>query len=211
MDLKNALELRVPGTDAAKLRQSHRYPPSGFGGLTTRGGKKPVIAAVNGHANGGGFELVLNSDIVVAASHASFRLPDVMRGTAALQGAFPRLVRAVGMQRAALIALTAYELSAQEAHQWGIVARVVSRDENDGTGIVQAAVDLAKQIASMSPDSVLVSRLGLRQAWETASVDRAADITHREWGEKLMNGANAKEGMTAFFEKRKPAWRNSSL
>ena len=114
-------------------------------------GLKPVIAAVNGFAYGGGFELALNSDIVLAASHASFRLPDVMRGTAAMAGAFPRLVKTLGMQRASLLALTGYEVSAREACDWGLVAKVVQADK-----LVEEALTMGELIASMSPDSVIV-------------------------------------------------------
>ena len=73
------------------------YPTNGFGGLTSRFGKKPIISAVNGHAHGAGFEIALNSDIVLASPNATFRLPDVMRGTAALTGAFPRMCASFGM------------------------------------------------------------------------------------------------------------------
>ncbi|TAQ86968.1 hypothetical protein B7494_g4703 [Chlorociboria aeruginascens] len=182
------------------------YPSTGFGGLTRRLGKKPIIAAVNGHAHGGGFELALNSDLVVASHNATFRLPDVLRGTAALMGAFPRICRTFGLQRANLLALTAYTLRAEEAREWGLVMFVVPLEE-----LVAKAVEVAKGIASMSPDSVVVSRSGVREAWETASVERATQLTHDRFGEKLMGGENVKEGLMAFAEKREPKWIASKL
>ena len=98
-----------------------RYPTTGFAGLTRRVGRKPMIAAVNGHAHGGAFEIALNSDLVLASTNADFRLPDVLRGTAAIRGAFLGMCRTFGLQRANLLALTTYNLSAEEAKTWGLV------------------------------------------------------------------------------------------
>jgi enoyl-CoA hydratase/carnithine racemase len=182
------------------------YPPTGFGGLTRRIGKKPIIAAVNGHAHGGGFEIALNADIVLCSPNANFRLPDVLRGTAALMGAFPRICRNFGLQRANLLALTAYTLRAEEAREWGLVARVV-----EGSKLVEEAVQFAVTIAGMSPDSIVVSRAGVREAWENGSVERATQITAEMYGEKLMSGENVKEGLAAFAEKREPKWVPSKL
>lgn len=177
------------------------YPSSGFAGLSRRTGRKPIIAACNGHAHGGGFEIVLNSDIVIASPNADFRLPDVLRGTAAMEGAFPRLCRNFGLQRAMFMALTAYTLTAKEALEWGLVQRIVPIEN-----LVAEAVAIAKLIASMSPDSVIVSRAGVRQAWETGSIAHATFITGETYGRKLMSGENAMEGMLAFAEKRQPRW-----
>lgn len=182
------------------------YPSTGFAGITRRVGKKPIIAACNGHAHGGGFEIALNSDIVLASPNADFRLPDVLRGTAALAGAFPRLCRTIGLQRANLIALTAYTLSAQEALQWGLVQKIVPLED-----LVKEAVKMAAMIASMSPDSVIVSRAGIREAWETASVERATQLTADTYAHRLMGGENVKEGLLAFRERREPRWVPSKL
>ena len=174
--------------------------------MTRRVGKKPIIAACNGHAHGGGFEIVLNSDIVLASPNADFRLPDVLRGTAALAGAFPRLCRTFGLHRANLIALTAYTLSAEEAQQWGLVQRIVPLED-----LVPEAVKMAGLMASMSPDSVVVSRAGIREAWETASVEGATQVTADVYASRLMGGENVKEGLLAFREKREPRWVPSKL
>ncbi|EER45441.1 enoyl-CoA hydratase [Histoplasma capsulatum H143] len=128
-------------------------------------------AACNGHAHGGGFEIVLSSDIVIASENADFRLPDVLRGTAAMAGAFPRPI----------------------------------------DDLIKEAVDVAKLIASMSPDSVIVTRAGIRQAWETSSIEHATFLTGETYAAKLMSGENAREGMLAFKEKRPPKWVPSKL
>jgi len=148
----------------------------------------------------------LNSDIVIASPNADFRLPDVMRGTAALQGAFPRICRTFGLQRAMLLALTGYTLTAIEAKEWGLVYKVVPSGE-----LVEEAVKMAALIAGMSPDSVIVSRLGIREAWNTASVDEATQISLDAFGHKLFTGQNLQEGLLAFQEKREPKWVPSKL
>ncbi|SLM40752.1 carnitinyl-dehydratase [Lasallia pustulata] len=204
MDLKERQKLGETTDYPTTARLN--YPSTGFAGLSRRVGRKPIIAACNGHAHGGGFEVVLNSDIVLASPNADFRLPDVLRGTAALAGAFPRLCRTFGLQRANLIALTAYTLSAEEAQQWGLVQRIVPLGD-----LVLEAVRMAGLIASMSPDSVIVSRAGIREAWKTASVERATQITGDAYADRLMGGENVKEGLLAFGEKREPRWVPSKL
>jgi len=129
-----------------------------------------------------------------------------MRGTAALEGAFPRICRTFGLQRAMLLALTGYILTAREAKEWGLVCKVVHSGD-----LIKDAVKMAALIASMSPDSVIVSRLGIRQAWETAGVDEATQVTLQAFGNKLMSGANVREGLIAFREKREPKWEPSKL
>lgn len=112
-------------------------------------------------------------------------------------GALPRLAHLCGMQRASLLALTAYTLSAAEAHAWGLVARVVDPDV-----LIPAAVGMASAIAAMSPDSVIVSRAGVREAFEGTSVEEATRNVESRYARKLMGGENVKEGMSAFVEKR---------
>ena len=129
-----------------------------------------------------------------------------MRGTAAVEGSFPRMYASFGMQRAMLLALTAYTLKAEEAKQWGLVQKIVPSEE-----LVKEAVKMASLIGGMSPDSVVVSRLGIRQAMETPSVERATQLIAEMFAERLMNGENAKEGLRAFQEKRAPKWVPSKL
>ena len=132
-----------------------------------------------------------------------------MRGTAAIEGSFPRMYALFGLQRANFLALSAYTLGAEEAKEWGLVQRIVKSEE--GKTLVGEAVKMGSLIAKMSPDSVFVSRTGIRQAMETASVERATQLTANAYAEKLMNGANVKEGMRAFQEKRVPNWVPSKL
>ncbi|KAF3026551.1 hypothetical protein E8E14_013936 [Neopestalotiopsis sp. 37M] len=177
-----------------------------FKPLSRRLGKKPVIAAVNGLAMGGGCEFIVNCDLVVAAEDAYFGLPEVKRGLAPIGGALPRLIRTIGLQRASEFALTGRKASAQELLTWGLVNKVVPKDQ-----VVDEAVKYAVEIAANSPDAIICTRAGLRQGWETASVERAVEITlEREFAE-LQRGENILEGLKAFSEKRQPSWKGSRL
>ncbi|OXV10482.1 hypothetical protein Egran_01756 [Elaphomyces granulatus] len=177
-----------------------------FKPLSRRLGKKPVIAAVNGLALGAGTEFIVNCDLVVAAEHAYFGLPEVKRGVAPIGGCLPRLIRTIGLQRASELALTGRNVSAQEALAWGLVNKVVSREE-----VVQEAVRYASLIAENSPDSIICTRAGLRQGWETAAVERAVDITLEREFAALQKGENIREGLRSFTEKRHPKWTPSKL
>ncbi|KAI0444370.1 enoyl-CoA hydratase/isomerase [Xylaria telfairii] len=177
-----------------------------FKPLSRRLGKKPVIAAVNGLAMGGGCEFVVNCDLVVAAEDAYFGLPEVKRGLAAIGGALPRLIRTAGLQRASEIALTGRKVTAQEMHQWGIVNKVVPKDR-----VVAEAVMYASLIAQNSPDAIICTRAGLRQGWETASVERAVEWTLEKEFAELQRGDNIREGLLAFAQKREPQWKASKL
>ncbi|KZF22339.1 enoyl-CoA hydratase/isomerase [Xylona heveae TC161] len=177
-----------------------------FKPLSRRLGKKPVIAAVNGLAMGGGCEFAVNCDLVIASETAYFALPEVKRGVAAIGGALPRIIRTLGLQRASEFAMTGRNVSAQEMHSWGLVNRVVAQDE-----VVPEAVRLATMIAENSPDAIICTRAGLRQGWETAAVERAVEVTLEREFAALQKGENIKEGLRAFSEKRAPVWRESKL
>jgi len=177
-----------------------------FKPLSRRLGKKPVIAAVNGLAMGGGTEFVVNCDLVVAAEDAYFGLPEVRRGIAAIGGALPRLIRSIGLQRASEFALTGRNVTAQEMYEWGVVNKVVPRER-----VVDEAVKLAEAIAKNSPDAIICTRAGLRQGWETASVERAVEWTLEKEFAELQRGENMLEGLRAFAEKREPQWKGSRL
>ncbi|WYZ33867.1 hypothetical protein EsH8_I_000143 [Colletotrichum jinshuiense] len=177
-----------------------------FKPLSRRLGKKPVIAAVNGLAMGGGCEFVVNCDLVVAADDAYFGLPEVKRGIAAIGGALPRLIRTIGLQRASEFALTGRNVSAQEMAQWGIVNKVVPKEK-----VVEEAVRYAQMIAANSPDAIICTRAGLRQGWETAAVERAVEWTLEKEFAELQKGENIIEGLKAFSEKREPRWKGSRL
>jgi len=183
------------------------HPPSGFMGISRRTGKKPIIAAVNGFALGGGFETVLGCDMVVASPSASFGLPEASRGLYAAAGGLARLVRNVGIPVATEIAMAGRVLSAAEAKACGLL-NVVSKE--DGS-VVEEAVTLAKRISELSPDAVIVTRAGLRMAWEEASVERAAQKTEEVWGKGLKEGENIRIGLDAFAKKTRPVWVASKL
>ncbi|KAG5929951.1 hypothetical protein E4U42_003686 [Claviceps africana] len=201
-DLKELLQLNQ---SSKELLTSH-FPTGGFMGLSRRLGKKPVIAAVNGFALGGGFEVALNCDMVVASPSATFELPEVKRGLWAAAGGIPRLVRTFGMQTASEIALAGKVLSANEAQRHGF-CRVSASPE----AMTQDAISLAVNVASMSPDAIVVSRAGLRETWETASVERAAQLVQERYAKGLLEGDNLRIGLMAFAAKTNPEFVPSNL
>jgi enoyl-CoA hydratase/carnithine racemase len=177
-----------------------------FKPLSRRLGKKPVIAAVNGLAMGGGCEFIVNCDLVVAADTAVFGLPEVKRGVSAIGGALPRMMRSIGLQRASEIALTGRNVTAQEMYEFGIVNKVVPKDK-----VVEEAVKYADAIARNSPDAIICTRAAIRQGWESASVERAVEVTLENQFAELQRGENILEGLAAFSEKREPRWKASRL
>ncbi|KAL4807156.1 ClpP/crotonase-like domain-containing protein [Aspergillus unguis] len=194
-------------TQASRPRSP--MPPSGFGGLSRRSGKKPVIAAVNGLCLGGGCEMITNTDIVIAAEKAFFGFPEVARGVVAWAGALPRIVRTVGRQRAMEMVLTGRKVSAREAERWGFVNEVV--EDGKGKGVVERAIEVAQQIAANSPDSIIVSREGVKMGWQGVGAEEGTRLLLESWEKKLNAGENIKEGLRAFVEKRKPGWKESKL
>jgi hypothetical protein len=163
-------------------KKSRPMPPSGFGALSRRNGRKPIIAAVNGLAYGGGTELIVNCDMVVAAKSASFGLPEVKRGVIALAGALPRITRTIGRPRAAEMALTGRVVPAQEAYEWGLINKVVGDGEGE---VVAAAVEYAKMIAENSPDAVIVSREGIKMGWEGVGAEEGSRLLAENWYPRL--------------------------
>lgn len=188
--------------DGGKMRTA-----AGFAGLSNRAGKKPVLAAVNGLCLGGGMEVVLNCDVVLAAEGAVFGLPEVKRGVVALAGALPRLVRTVGRQRAAEMALLGRRYGAREMERWGVVNRVVP----EGEEVLGEALRWAGEVCANSPDSVVVSREGLRLGWEPLGPEAATGVLERGMYGRMDGGENLVEGVRAFVEKREPVWRDSKL
>ncbi|KAI5362936.1 putative enoyl-CoA hydratase/isomerase, ClpP/crotonase-like domain superfamily [Septoria linicola] len=183
------------------------HPVSGFMGVSRRAGKKPVIAAVNGFALGGGFEICLGCDMIVASPKATFGLPEASRGLYAGAGGLSRLVRLAGMTVASEVAMTGRFLSAPEAAQYNIVNRVSKTHES----VVDEALELASKVAGLSPDAIIVTRHGLRESWEEASVERASQNTEQRYGTGLRDGANLAIGLKAFAEKKQPQWVPSKL
>jgi enoyl-CoA hydratase/carnithine racemase len=191
---------------AARYRE--RWLLEGFGGLSNRAGKKPVVAAVNGLCFGGGMEMVINCDLVVAdGKRARFGLPEVTKGVIAVAGALPRLVRTVGRQRAAEMALLGrIGYGAEEMRRWGLVNFVVGEGK-----AVEEAVRLAGEIAGNSPDAVIASREGLRLGWEAMGPQMGTEVLERGMYGRMDGGENMKEGVRSFVEKRKPVWKDSKL
>jgi enoyl-CoA hydratase/carnithine racemase len=177
------------------------YKPGGFGGLTERFGMvKPVIAAVNGVALGGGLELALACDIVVAADHARLGLPEPRVGFTASDGGIHRIVRQVPLKIAMGLLLTGKMVSADEAYRWGLVNEVVPAAD-----VLPAARRWAEAILECAPLSVRASKqaalsgLGLPLP---DAINRRYEYTLRQAGSQ-----DSREGPRAFAEKRKPVWR----
>jgi enoyl-CoA hydratase len=157
---------------------------------------KPIIAAVNGAAVGGGFGLVLACDIVVAAQHAVFALPEVQRGLVGA-GAVSRAAMRLGPAIAAELALTGDPIDAGRAHQLGIVNRVVPRED-----LMDTARKIAGRIAANGPLSVRVTKEIID---EVRHLSDGIDMPSlRAKAAPVMNSADAREGAAAFAEKRVP-------
>ncbi|HEX8057983.1 MAG TPA: enoyl-CoA hydratase-related protein [Novosphingobium sp.] len=179
-------------------------PESGFAGLVSRfDRRKPVIAAVNGMAMGGGFETALASDIVIAADTASFGLTEPRVGLAALGGGIQRVVEELGPKRAHALLLTGRKISAHDAHAMGIVAEVVPAGE-----LMDAARRWADEIMECSPASIAATK-AVVQSLDGHSVEHSMkDMFHLPEVRSLLTGPDAREGPTAFAQKRKPNWAN---
>jgi enoyl-CoA hydratase/carnithine racemase len=148
-------------------------PPTGFGGLTHRHDlDKPVIAAVNGDALGGGFELALACDLIVAADHAAFGLPEVRRGRTPAAGGLVRLPRQLGLKRASALALTGAQVGADTLREWGLVHQVVA-----GEQLMDATRALAGQILEADPAAVRQAKRALREQ----AGHKERDALERRW------------------------------
>jgi enoyl-CoA hydratase/carnithine racemase len=160
---------------------------------------KPIIAAVNGLALGGGFELALACDIIVAAEHASFALPEPKRGLIASAGGVHRLPRQLPLKIAMGMMLTGQALNARRSHELGLVNQVVAASE------LQAAADAwAAQILECAPLSVQATKQSAMLGLGSPLPDALARVYALE--EKRKASADSREGPRAFAEKRKPLW-----
>jgi crotonobetainyl-CoA hydratase len=181
------------------------HGPGGFGGLTEFFGiGKPVIAAVNGLAFGGGFELVLAADLVVAAEHAEFALTEVTLGLVPDAGGVLRLPARLPRAIAVEYLLTGKRLTAAEAARWGLVNRVVP-----GGGLMAAARELASAICAAAPLAVAAVLEILRETEGTSvpegySLLRSGDLPAYR---AMLGSQDAQEGARAFAERRAPRWQ----
>jgi enoyl-CoA hydratase len=171
----------------------------GFGGITTRDFPKPLIAAVNGHALAGGFEIVLACDLVVAAHDANFGIPEVKRGLFAAAGALIRLPKRIPTATAMELALTGDAIDAARAFQLGLVNRVVERAD-----VLDAALQLAERVCANAPVAVRNSRRMVREAPDLTEAE--AWPRNDELAMEVFSTKDAIEGATAFAEKRPPEW-----
>ena len=178
------------------------YGPGGFGGITELHDlDKPVIAAVNGLAFGGGFELTLSSDLIIAAEHAEFCLPEIKVGVLADAATF-RLPKRIPRNIALELLMTGRRMSAEEAARWGLVNEVVS-------DAMEKAREYAELLANGPPLALACIKAVVRET-ETLSNEECYALMRSgklEPFEAMLASEDAKEGPRAFAEKRTPVWQ----
>jgi enoyl-CoA hydratase len=163
--------------------------------------RKPMVAAVAGFALGGGCELAMHCDIVIAADNAKFGQPEIKIGVIPGIGGTQRLTRAVGKAKAMEMILTGRMMDAAEAERSGLVARVVP-----AASLMEEAMKVADTIANLSLPSVLAAKEAVNRAFESPLAEGV--IFERRIFHALFATEDQKEGMKAFVEKRKPQWKN---
>jgi enoyl-CoA hydratase/carnithine racemase len=184
----------------------------GSGGPTGRGGpygiarrtrRTPLVAAVEGPALGGGFEIVLSCDLVVASTAASFGLPEVSRGVVATCGGLFRAPRALPLNLATELLLTGDPIDARRAAELGLVNRVTEQG-----GALREAVALATRIARNSPVAVTATLRSIHL--HAGALDQLGWVTTDDATHTVLSSPDAAEGKRAFLERRAPAWQHSA-
>jgi enoyl-CoA hydratase len=172
----------------------------GFAGITRRSSRKPLIAAIEGFAVAGGFEVALSCDLIVASKGARLGIPEVKRSLVAAAGALFRLPRRIPYHLAMELALTGEPIDSERGHQLGLVNRLA-----EPGGALDAALELAGEIVKNGPLALIASK---------EIVQESRDWTEEESWEKqgpiagpVMGSEDAREGATAFAEKREPRWQ----
>ena len=195
-DLNAAAEGEAPDAD---------FGPGGFAGLTELFNlDKPVIAAVNGYAFGGGFELALAADMIVCAQHASFSVPEAKLGIVPDSGGMLRLPKLLPPAIAMEMMMTGRSMDADEALRWGVVNAVVESEQ-----LMDKARELAEQIAANAPLAVAAIKEIYR---ETSELSVEEGYRHARSGKlkhypSVLHSEDALEGPQAFAEKRDPVWK----
>lgn len=180
------------------------YPKNGYAGLIERFDlNKPVIAAVNGLALGGGFEIALAADIIIAADTASFGLPEPLVGAVALGGGIHRLVRQIGEKQAMGMLLTSARIDAQEAKALGLINEVVP-----AAALQACAARWCQKILKGAPLSVQATKQAAYRGLAEPSIEAAmkAQESYPAFA-RWRQSDDAREGLAAFQEKRAPVWR----
>ena len=189
-------DLRYQAEDGERLPL-----PMGFGGLTSRFDlHKPVIAAVNGVAMGGGFEIALACDLIIASENARFALPEPRVGLAALAGGLQRLPRQIGSKRALGMILTGRHVQAAEGETLGFVNEVVAPE-----ALMDTAMHWADEILKCAPLSVRASKEVVYKNFDYPSLQAAMEA-HYDGVFTMRDSADFIEGPKAFAEKRPPNW-----
>lgn len=163
--------------------------------------RKPMIAAVAGYALGGGCELAMMCDFIIAADTAKFGQPEITLGTIPGMGGTQRLTRAVGKAKAMDLCLTGRMMDAEEAERAGLVARIVP-----ATDLIETAIKAAETIAGFSQPSVRMAKESVDRAFESTLAEGI--FFERRLFHSLFATEDQKEGMTAFSEKRKAQFKN---
>lgn len=188
------------GTDMSDLTSSANRAEFAEGVKAFDAFPKPIVAAVNGYAFGGGLELVLKSDVVIAADDARFGFPEITLGVLPQMGGAAALARRIGRARAADLLLTARQMSAEEALSCGLVSRVVEADS-----VVETAAETARRIASMPVAGTVLVRQVLEKAEENDSAS-ALSVARLS-----LFSDDAKEGLAALRENRAPNFSQKAV
>jgi enoyl-CoA hydratase/carnithine racemase len=189
------------GSDIKDNLDPSSKPPSGFAGLSRRfGRRKPVIAAVNGDALGGGVEILLACDIAVAAETARFALPEPRVGLAAIEGGLQRLAQHIPMKFAMQMLLTGEPVDAATAMRFGLINEVVHESQ-----LIDTALRYAQSIIKCSPRAIEATATVVASNPSVAAAAAPALWQHPEI-DRLWASADAKEGIEAFIAKRPPVW-----
>jgi enoyl-CoA hydratase/carnithine racemase len=145
--------------------------------------------------------------MVISSPTAYFGLPEVTVGLYAGAGGLPRIVRNCGLQLGSEIAMTGRRLSAKEALDFHLINKISKTPES----LIAEAIAVAKSISNLSPDAIIITRHGLRESWETGSVERAAQRTSERYDQQLLESPNMKIGLDAFAAKKQPQWVPSKI